>query len=208
MVNPYAYYDCLSVTTKLQKALDSVAEAELHLFTYLACLLTLYKNQPASDWEYFYTSTRTGSPFSPAMADAVPHLETTGLLRRANNRYFQITDSGRDEYESLRVLTENSRREIFLEGACSSVLALPVGIVREAVLHEPELHRATKLTSTRALLDGPGLGILYEQFSVLSAAVGVEVKSLMVPSVVWLTYLARFSKSFEPAFPEATSTQG
>jgi hypothetical protein len=208
MINPYAYFDCLAISTRLQKVFESVAEAEVHLFTYLACLLSLYKKHPASDWEYSYASTKTGSPFSPALAEAVPELVMSGLLRRTNNNYLQITTEGRAEYEFLRTLSQNAGREIFLEGASSSVLALPVGIVREAILHEPELQRATTVSSTRALLDGPGVGILYDQFSVLSAAVGVEVQSLMVPSVVWLTYLARFSKTLEPAFPDTIQLQG
>ena len=132
MINPYAYFDCLAISTRLQKVFESVAEAEVHLFTYLACLLSLYKKHPASDWEYSYASTKTGSPFSPALAEAVPELVMSGLLRRTNNNYLQITTEGRAEYEFLRTLSQNMGREIFLEGASSSVLALPVGIVKRS----------------------------------------------------------------------------
>ena len=203
MINPYAYFDCLALGTKLKRVFDSVAEAEFHVFTYLACLLSLYRSRPLADWEYGFVSTKNGSPFSTALADVVPELISSGMFVRASNNYLGITEDGSREYEFLRTLSQNQSREAFIDGASSSVLALPVGVVREAILQEPELHRATAVSSTRFLLDGPGIDILYDQFSVLSAAVGVEVQSLMVPSVVWLMYLAHYSNSLKPAFAEA-----
>jgi hypothetical protein len=202
MINPYASFDCLSVGHKLQSVLEDVAEAELHLFTYLACLLSLYRSRPVADWGYQHTSTKSGTPFSYDVANAASQLILSGFFSRTPNGNLQVTDDGSEEYALLLRLSQLNKREAFLEGACSSVLALPVGIVREALLHEPELERATALSSARTLLDGPGLSLLYEQFSALSDAVGVEVKGLMTPSVVWLTYLSRASESLKSIVTE------
>lgn len=199
MINPYASFDCLSVGTKLQKVLDDVADAELHLFTYLACLLTLYRGQPVTDWGYQHTSTKNGAPFGYEIAAAIPQLVLSGFFSRTATGNLRITDEGKKEYDTLLSLSQNQKREVFLEGACSSALALPVGVVREALLHEPELERATALSSARTLLDGPGISLLYEQFAALSEVVGMQVKGLMTPSVVWLTYLAKASKILDPS---------
>ncbi|MCP4698062.1 MAG: hypothetical protein GY862_14590 [Gammaproteobacteria bacterium] len=48
-INPYAYFDCLSISARLEKTLGSVFKGEIYLFAYLACLLSLYKKHPVSD---------------------------------------------------------------------------------------------------------------------------------------------------------------
>lgn len=203
MINPYAAFDCLAVGVKLQEVLEDVADAELHIFTYLACLLSLYRSRPMSDWGYQHTSTQTGAPFSYDLEKGIPQLLRTGFLRRTQNGNLRVTTPGIGEYESLVQFSQNQQREVFLEGACSSILALPVGVVREALSHEPELARAKALSSTRMLLDGPGLSVLYEQFAALSEVVGVDVEGLMTPSVLWLTYLMRVAQSSNPVFADA-----
>lgn len=193
MLNPYASFDCLSVATRLERWTGSVTEGELHLFSYLACLLSLYRMRPVTDWGYQYVGTKLGAPYGPAIGEAIKDLIAAGLID-ATDQVFRITSNGRQEYETLRTLVRNSQRDAYLEGACSSVLALPIGLVREAILQEPELSRSRRMPITRTLLeDGPGLNSLYEHFSTLSTYLGVDTDDLMVPSAIWLTYLAQAS---------------
>lgn len=206
MSNSLASFDSLSVCIKLEKVLKDVAVAELHLFTYLASLLSLYRKQPIADWGYQHTNTKVGAPYSHEVQTAIPQLVLSGFLSYTKDGFVVATIDGHEEYGFWVTLSQNRRRETFLEGACASVLALPVGIVRDAVLSEPELRSATAVDSTRTLLEGPGIELLYEQFAALNEAIGIEIESLMTPSVVWLTYLARTSdKLVASAAPEVSA---
>jgi len=191
MINPYALFDCLSIGKRLQAILNNFAEAEVHLFSYLSCLLLLYRQKPIADWKYMYAGTKNGAPFSIEVSAALKRLQIMGFIE-PNDDYLRVTNRGLEEYERLLSLTQNSQREIFLEGACSSVLSLPVGVIRNAISNDPEIKRAS-MSAARWLLNDNRVDALYQEFSALSEAIGIQVKDLMVPAVVWLTYLTRTS---------------
>ncbi len=193
MVNPDAAFDVLAITRYVEGILGNVAYGEFHLFAYLACLLSLYRRRPVTDWGYEFAGTREGSPFSHQIAEAVETLERSGLLTQ-EDRLFRSTDEGAAELEGWRTLGRNRSREEFLSGACSSALALPVGLLRTAMGREPSLSRAADVEGTRPLLERRELETLYAQFEVLSRAIGVEVEELSVPAVIWLTYLAQIAE--------------
>jgi hypothetical protein len=195
MINPFACFDCLSIGRRTQLALNNFAQTELHLFAYLACLLSVYKQRPVTEWGYSFYGTRSGIPFSPEIDSAISELTIAGLFD-ANGEYLKVTGYGQEEYELLRGLSQNSIRESFIEGACSSILALPIGTIRDALSKEPEIGYAIRVQATRRLLeDGPGLELLYSHFASLSNAIGVEVDDLMLPAVLWLTYLSQVAKT-------------
>jgi len=191
--NPQAVFDCLYIGRSLTTSLGTIAEAELHLFAYLSCLLFLYKGHPASDWGYEFTSTHTGAPYSLALQASVQGLIGASLLR-ASGEFLVLEPAGIEECNQLSALSLNSERIAFLEAACSSQLMLPVGIIRMAISEEPTLRPTVKYATSRRLLDGPATVRLYEQFDALNQAVGSETPDLLVPASVWLTYLSHIAK--------------
>jgi len=188
MVVPQAFYDCLAICGRLEKSVGNVAHGEFHLFAYLACLLSLYRKKLAADWGYGFSGTREGAPYSMDINTAIDYLILLGLIEEKEN-YFTLTDKGREEYASLLQFLTHQEREEFIDGACSSSLVLPMGLIREALYQEPELRHVKKLKSSRILLDELQVSLIHEHFAALSNAIGIEVKDLIVPSVVWLKYL-------------------
>ena len=163
------------------------------MFAYLACLLSLYRGQPVADWGYGFAGTRDGSPFSPELESAVRALSAIGYLHLTDDGV-DITATGREELLALQQLSQNRDRVSYLEPACSSGLAMPVGVIHHALAQEPTLRPATRLAAARPLLDGPYLPRLYEQFAALGRTVGVEHQDLLIPATVWLGYLWRASE--------------
>jgi len=171
------------------------------LFAYLGCLLSLYSGHPVADWGYTFTGTVEGSPFSASVSEAVGALRASSDLL-SDTTGLALSDSGREEYELLRTLPRNAAREEFVAGACSSVLALPVPLVRSAMQQEPALRRVTALAASRPLLEGVDVDVLYEQFQGLASVIGTEIRDLMVPAVAWLTYLVRAAATESRIVPE------
>ncbi|MBK7829706.1 hypothetical protein [Nannocystis sp.] len=188
-----AVYDTLSLVSHLTEPLEGVRQPEVHLFAYLACVLSLYDGKPVADWGYLFAGTANGSPLSPALDASIEQLEASGMLSVTDD-LLTLSEIGKQEYGIQQGLSQNAWREAYLTGACDSVLALPVGVLRDALSRESALDRAAQLATTRALLEDSDLQTLYDQFGALSEAIGVQVKELMIPAVTWLSYLSRLPR--------------
>ena len=207
-MSPHAQFDALAVPAHLSERLDGAALVEVHLFAYLACLLTLYRGRPASDWGYSFAATRAGHPFSADLNEALDLLVSRGMLSDQDGRenpvpIVRLTDRGRVEFEALRNLHTLRDRDIFIRGATDSLLALPAGTVRAALAHGVDLRGVQTLGQKRLLLTERSQGPIYSEFEVLSRVVQ-STSDLMVPSVLWLTYLADRAKGYH-ASPAVTS---
>lgn len=191
-INPYSFFDSLSVIDQIGKVLGNATILEVYLFTYLGCLLALYRKEPVAEWGYSFVGTKMGAPYSREIEMAVSSLIRHGFLKDDNSS-FVVTERGMTEIQLLSDISQNNLRQVYLEASCSTLLAFPVGIIRESLFNEPGLKGTITLSSNRHLLTGAPLELLYEQFSKLSQAVGIEVDDLMVPAVVWISYLSRAS---------------
>lgn len=186
--NPYAYFDCLSICRRLESALGNAAESEVHLFAYLSCLLSLYARQPASSWEYSFSVTESGYPYSPELGASLDTLETMGCLE-ISNTVVRVTLDGMREYENLLTLSQNTEREAFVDGACSTALVMPVGAVRKAISVSADIRQAIELHRSTLLLTETGVDDIYDELATLASVAELDTRELMVPAVVWLTYL-------------------
>ena len=189
MSKPEAAYDALYVTNALQRQFGNAARGEVHLLTYLACLLSLYSHRPTADWNYSFAGTTSGAPFSTELAAAIDDAVLSGLLS-ANDQSLLLNASGREELVALANVSFCSWRSVYLEASCCSTLTAPVGTLRYALSQEPNLKPASRLRASRRLLDESGLALLYEQFAALQQAIGRDTHDLLVPATVWLAYLS------------------
>jgi hypothetical protein len=194
VLNAYSAFDTLYVVYELGAKIHPPSAAEVHLVAYLACLLSLYKGHPADDWAYRFAGTRDGSPFSEEIDFAIRMFSATGHIG-PNEHGLVPTERGRLELAQLTRLSGNRQRVEYLEPASASCLTMPMGMIRHALGQEPTLRPATRLATTRRLLDGPNLSRLYEQFDLLSRTIGVESTDLLIPATVWLGYLWRIAEA-------------
>lgn len=194
MLNPFAYFDCLCIGVRLHRFLGNFSIPEIHLFSYLACLLSLYKGRSVSEWNYDFSITLNGYPYSADLDSSIKNLIDSGYFK-AQNQYIEIAAAGEKVYYDLMNLTLNSNREPFIDGACASVLSLPIGVIRSAISQESEIDTAIALSQSRKLLTDAGLTILEDQFKALSSVISLDIEDLMVPSVVWLSCLSEIQNS-------------
>lgn len=185
MINPYAYFDSIAISVRLAKNLGNILVPEIHLFAYLSCLLSLYRQKPISEWQYQFAGTKEGSPFSYDIEAALSVIINDGFLEQ-KNEFFEITPETLVEYDTLKSISLNASREEFIAGACNSIFALPITIIRKALANDPEMRLASELSMTRPLLDESVLDNIYETFGIMSEKIGVNIRDLMVPAVVWL----------------------
>ncbi|SDK69376.1 hypothetical protein SAMN05192566_2083 [Methylophilus rhizosphaerae] len=193
-INPVAAFDTLFIANQLQKKNGSFSIPELHIFGYLACLLWLYREQPIADWEYNFVGTELGAPFSQDMDTAANDFLEVSLFYRSHER-LQITDLGIQKLINYEKFTLNKKRTEYLYAACSSTLALSVGMVCTALSNEPELKRSNATPASRLLLEELARSQLYDQFSILHTAFYGRSDDLRLPAVTWLSALYSSSMS-------------
>lgn len=193
-LNPDATFDCLFVANRLQIQRPHFSVQEIHLFTYLACLLWLYSERIVSDWGYEFVGTELGAPFSREIDTALKELLERGYFRKIHDRV-RLTELAEQPLRDLCELNINQERTECLQAACSSTTVFSVGMVSSALAKEPELMRAKALPSSRLLLENLARSQLYEQFEALRKAVSQQSNDLRLPAFVWLTALYRFGEA-------------
>jgi hypothetical protein len=191
MLNSCAYFDSLAIALRISERFGTVIRSEIHLFSYLACLLSLYRARPVSEWSYTFAGTRLGTPFSFDVDSAIDDLIDRALLVETGG-FMQLSQEGQEELRELESLQLNHDRLQFITAACDSLLVLPVGLIRKSLMSDT-VSPQTQLAATRPLLDESVVEDLYSTFEQLSRNIGVETDELVVPAVVWLTYLAAAS---------------
>lgn len=195
-VRASAAYDALFVTRELSRFADGAAAVELHLFAYLACLVSIYAQQPAEAWEYPFVATPAGAPYSEVLAAETDDLRAAGRLIDAGP-LLVLSTPGRDEVELLSEFSATRARTPFLEAACAAASLLPLPAVANAVTQEPGLRHALGIDSSRELLGGVQLMLVDEQFAAVTEALAeraVGRQDLLVPATLWLSYLNASSR--------------
>lgn len=195
-LNPSATYDCLFIGSYLQRRGNGFSATELHLLSYLSCLLSLYRQMPIADWDYTFVGTEFGAPFSKKIDEAVNELLERNFFQREENR-LQITERAEEYARQLSQFLSNQDRTVCLEAACASITAFSIGMVCNALSQEPDLRRAQDTPTDRFLLEDPATSQLYQQFDMLRHALNQQSNDLRMPAVVWLETLYRASERTE-----------
>lgn len=186
-------FDALAIARHLERIAGSAAAVELHVFAYLACLLSVYDGRGPREWGYSFSATPAGSPFATSLADATDRIRAAGwLVDRGPSMV--LSSAGLSELEALSAFPSQAPRLRYIEAATSAATLLPLPAVADALMYEPQLRRALDyLASSDELLDAQGVDMLMEQFIAISDALAEtapERGDLLVPAVVWLSYLA------------------
>ena len=183
-----AYYDILFLSNKIQNYLGDVRKGEIHLISYLSCLLFLYNENPISEWGYSYVATDDGLPFSSDIENNINEQIAQGFLTKEDEK-LKISKSGVDSLIKIKDIKSLQERQLFLEGASKCLLVKPIGILRSALFEEPGLRSARDISQKKILLDQFFLDALYDHFSDLRRVIVDITDDLFVPAAIWLSYL-------------------
>lgn len=219
-------YDALRTCRALGRAGAGTTAAELQVFAYLACLISIYDGHTAADWGYTFTATPAGSPYAKSLAETTDRLRARGLIvdrpaprhRRpkapvveessdSKRRWpaptvLDLSSPGADELEALATLSSCRRRERFLEAATSAAQLMPLPSVTDAVTYEPNLRRALTRLAKTELLDEEGVATVKNQFEAIADALHEQpgqACDLLVPTAIWITFLSETADAERPA---------
>jgi hypothetical protein len=189
-----ASFDALFIAKSLRATAEGLTQDEIFVFAYLGCLIAFYDNRQPSWWEYSFTATEAGYPASEALREACSFLVAGGsFAKRAES--LELTNVGERDIESLELFGSYKTRIRYLTAACGTALTLPLPSVSESLSADPQLRSALLSNQVRPLLDRTGMALLRPYVDGLQEAleladVGRQREDLLVPAVVWLSYLA------------------
>ena len=198
-VVPEALVDALAVVgflsgESLVTAPDSVrrpvAFGEVHLFTYLGCLLSLYRRQPTASWGYLFVRTDSGLPFASPVSVALDSLARSGLVEHSADEGLFLTNRGRESLHQFGTFDLMRYRVDVIRAACDAAITIPPTVIRQAMSAEPGLSLAANRALHTTLGSEGSRETLYNQFKTLHRVLGMEAGNLLIPAMAWLTYLS------------------
>lgn len=186
--SPEAYYDAMSVPLRAPRSVQPLTISELHLFSYLGCLLGMLRGQPATDWGYQFSLTQEGYPFSAELS-----FSHEAVIRQG---FHSVDEAGRITVDQSRTAAELAvledirdwgGRSSLLRTATDCSLALPIGAIKHAFSQLPAVRIAGSLGQQKILLEHDEVSLLHEEFKLIDELLGNEAKDLLAPAVVWLS---------------------
>lgn len=185
---PEAFFDSLYLTDSLDRELDGVSFSEINLFSYLACLLSLYDSNPVSFWGYRFIKNKYGSPYSYELEDSINKAKSNEYIIFLDDNYFELTNEGKEILSILKTHTQYKSRLKYLRVSYECITMLPYGLIKESITNEPLITSANNKDSRNILIetDSGAISILYNHFEILKLALDDKYDDLMVPATVWL----------------------
>lgn len=189
-----ATYDALYLISRLARH-NSPARIDIHTFAYLACLMSVYRGQPANEWGYSFSAVPPTLPYSPTLDQAIGRLIESDYLTKTKSTdvtelaEFELTPEGQQELEFFSGLSLLSPRLPFLDAATSAAVFTSTAAVVNSLANEPQLAAATRLNSSRQLLTESSTARLYAEFDALSQAIGRADVNLILPASMYVSYL-------------------
>lgn len=187
-ISPEAYGDAVLLAISAPSSILPISVVELHLFSYVGCVIALFRGMPIADWGYRFSLTSEGFPFSAELEDARKVMVANGLL--------EVDDEGLLHSANAELTSEldfisqfgswEVRREV-LATAMECALALPLGSIRHAIGQTPSIAPALRLGQTKSLLEGDDISLLYDEYQIVTKVLGPDPQDLLSPAVLWLS---------------------
>lgn len=195
---PEAYVDGLIIMSDAPSSVLPMSVNEVHLYSYLGCVLALFKGKPVADWGYPYAITSEGFPWSAEFDQAREALCANGLIDvddrgMLSARRPELTA----ELATVMSLGSWSERRPWLRAAVECALALPLGSIRHAISRSPGVATPFLLGQRGRLLEPADATLLYEEYAVVSQVLGAGAQDVLSPAVIWLS--ARILRKEEAA---------
>jgi hypothetical protein len=185
---PEAYVDALVIMNDAPASVLPMSVNEMHLYSYLGCILALFKGKPIADWGYPYAITSEGIPWSAEFDQARETLCASGLIQ-VDDRGLLTPRSSElaAELHTVLSLVSSAERRPWLRAAVECALALPIGSIRHAVSRSPGVVTPFLLGQRGRLLEPDDTTLLYQEYAVISEVLGAGVQDVLSPAVIWLS---------------------
>lgn len=191
---PAATFDALFLVESLGHQ-STPSRVDVHTFSYLACLMFVYRGRAASDWGYSFSAVPPTLPFSPSMDAAIDDLVAAGHVEAHTphgevqvSAEYRATESGREELTFWASLTTMELRKPFLDAAAKTAVFTSLPSVVNSIGYEPQLAQSLRVDSPRMLLVD-ATGPLYDQFAALLEVLGPEHDELLLPATLYVGFL-------------------
>lgn len=186
--SPEAYCDVVTILVDAPASLMPMSIIELHLFSYLGSILSLFQGCPLGDLGYSYVVTSDGFPFSVQLEDARSLLVGNGSIIIDDQGYMlPRMPEMRVEYDKLLTLDSLSERRALFNAATQCALALPVGSIRHAISQSPGMASAIDMQRRSDLFNPDDVSLLYDEYRVVSSVLNPESRDILSPAVIWLS---------------------
>lgn len=182
-----ALTDAVFLVGLTPSSLAPISIAEMHLYAYLANLISFHRGVPVAEWGYTFAVTAEGFPFAHELEKARTNLIGRSIIREDDRGLWPEDELLGAEVSVLESLRQSGRRKEWLTDAYACALNLPPGAVRDAINRSPGVAVSLRLRRATALLRQRDVEEIYEEFALIRKVLGPESEDVLQPVVVWLS---------------------
>lgn len=187
-ISPEAYCDAVCILNDAPQSIKPMSIIEMHLFSYLGCVLALFEGYPLGDLGYEYAVTSDGFPFSVELEEARKNLVNRSLIELDNTGYMKpVQPLLNDELNNLTSIGSLATRRSWFRTATECALALPIGSIRYAIGQSPGMAASIPLGQRNNLFGADDVELLYDEYGIVRSALGNKAQELLSPAVLWLS---------------------
>ena len=168
-------------------SLAPISIAEMHLYAYLANLVSLNRGVAVSEWGYGFSVTAEGFPFAHDLEQARANLIWRSIIREDHGDLRPEEEFLAAELSFLDGLVQSGRRKEWFNDAFSCALNLPKGAVRDAISRSPGVSLSFRQRRASTLLKETDVANIYEEFALIRKVLGSAAEDVLQPVVVWLS---------------------
>ena len=185
--NQPALIDVVYLVGLAPSSLAPISIAEMHLYAYLANLVSLNRGLPVSDWGYAFSVTAEGFPFAHDLEEARANLMQRSIIGADERGLRAEEDFLEAEMAVLDGLVQCARRRDWFNDAFACALNLPKGALRDAINRSPGVADSLRHRRASALLKDADVETIYDEFALIKEVLGPEAENFLQPIVVWLS---------------------
>lgn len=184
-------FDVLYLLDITQKV-DDLRYDELHVFSYLSCMLSLWRGHVLSDWNYTFILSSSPVPFAADIGSSTVWLVDQGLVEHDPMiGRVQITPLGSAKLNDIAHLGQISWRRKFHDVVAYLLGRFSINRAVLATLHDPLLQQMGRTHQRSDLLDPITVRLVREDFNQLVKVIGQTADQVPLESVsaLWMQAL-------------------
>jgi len=184
------YVDAIWLGQNMPSSLLPVSRIDMHLFSYLACIVSLLNGNAINSWRYRYTINDEGFPFSANFDEALSAAIRGGFFKDSLTGKLNFNQRKlSSELEILKSIHRPSAKRFdHLSNSLRAALMLPIGQIRNSVsqsVSTKEVYR--KLDQRRfSFQDQDEIDSIYNEYRVVYEAFDEDPGELS-PLIVWIS---------------------
>ena len=190
-INDDAIYDTLFILSRLEGNFTFYPnDAIVSIFSYLACLMSIFDKTPYSSWGYRYHLTN-GEISSMAIIESIEYLQQKNLIDYYSfESGYKINSNGKKFLSILDGGIKHRIRRKYLRNSADLVVLSDLKTILAGIYQTPDISYPSERSSAKPVLSETAQHEMYNSLNEIALSIGINKNDLILSTISWINYKA------------------